>query len=331
MSLILIGALKAQYTYKELVFIPWGQSDHQLQIKDVPGFKLGPTSFSVSQNRIHITDPISETRKSYFGNEFIGKEPISGLDRTNNSKKFYSRNVVREDDYTLRISGDGSSFTIIQPDVIGSGRYLGENADGLHYVYVESIIQNVPLDVIRIIGLYDANGAIKAIFQIPNIDYTYIEDPFYIDDEGHLYIMSTRSNGMTISCWLQQDNEWVDVPVYSLPNHLFDGLHYNTFPNQFPEPEPTENDERESYHFPIVTPDEALEIADTYVSYVWDADAGNITGGPIIDPHGVAVETPGWIQVGTNYHVPYQWGGFYSIDGFIDGIDDVKYAGDKVT
>ena len=331
MSLMLIGALNAQYTYRELVFIPWGQSEQQLQIKDVPGFKLGPTSFSVSQNKIYIIDPVSQTRKSYFGNEFIGREAISGLEQTNNSKKHYSRNVIREDDHTLHISGDGFSFNIIQSDVIGSGRYLGENADGFHYIYIESIIQNVPLDVKRIIGLYDANGRGKAIFHIPNIDYTYIEDPFYIDDEGHLYIMSTRSNGMTISCWLQENNEWINVPVYSLPDHLFDGAHYNNFPNQFPELDSTENDERESYHFPAITPNEALEIADTYVSHVWDADAGNITGGPITDPHGVVVETPNWIQVGTNYHVPYQWGGFYSIDGFNDGIGDLKYAGDKVT
>ena len=102
--------------------------------------------------------------------------------------------VVRENNYTLSIIGNGLSFTITQSDIIGSGKYLGSNTNGLHYMYVETIIQQVPLDVKRMIGLYDENGATHAIFQIPNIDYSFIEVPFYVDDDGHLYIMSTREH-----------------------------------------------------------------------------------------------------------------------------------------
>jgi len=67
--LIMIGPLQAQYMYKELLFIPWGHGENQLNIKDVPGFKLGPASFSVSQNKIYITDPILQLRKTFIDNE----------------------------------------------------------------------------------------------------------------------------------------------------------------------------------------------------------------------------------------------------------------------
>ena len=330
-SLLLIGALQAQYMYKELLFIPWGHGEDQLDIKDVPGFRLGPTSFSVYQNKICITDPIFQLQKTFINNECVKKEPISELIRTINYQKMSLISVARENDYTLSIVGNGLSFTITQSDIIGSGKYLGNNTNGFHYVYVETIIQQVPLDVKRMIGLYDENGSTHAIFQIPNIDYSFIEVPFYIDEDGHLYIMSTREKGVTISGWIQAEGGIDDDPVYTLPNHLLEGVHYNTVPNQFSEPESNENEERESYNYPVVTPEEALELADAYVNYEWVADAGNITGGPITDPNGVTVETPGWIQVGTNYHVPYQWGGFYTLDGFNNGIDDGKYAGDKAT
>ena len=329
--LIMIGPLQAQYMYKELLFIPWGHGENQLNIKDVPGFKLGPTSFSVSQNKIYITDPIFQLRKTFIDNECVKKEPISESIRTKNRKNMSPLTVVRENNYTLSIIGNGLSFTITQSDIIGSGKYLGSNTNGLHYVYVETIIQQVPLDVKRMIGLYDENGATHAIFQIPNIDYSFIEVPFYVDEDGHLYIMSTREKGVTISGWIQVEGGIDDDSVYTLPPHLLEGVHYNTLPNHFPEPESNENEERESYNYPPVTREEALDMAEAYVSYEWVADAGNITGGPITDPNGVTVETPGWIQVGTNYHVPYQWGGFYTLDGFNNGIDNGKYAGDKAT
>ena len=331
MSLILLGFIKAQYTYQELLYVPWGDSDHQMEIKDVPGFTLGPTSFTVLNNEIHIINPVTKSTKTFIHNEFVERKSISESVRTNNSKEISSILVVRENDYTLRINGEEMSFTIVQSDMIGSGKYLGKNANGYHYVYVETIIQNVPLDVNRIIGLYDTNGGTKAIFQIPNVDYSFIEDPFYVDESGNLYMMNSRSDGLTISGWIQDDSEMDEGSVYSLPNHLLEGVHYNTRPNQFHEPEPNDNEERESYNYPPVTPEEALEMAGAYVSYDWVADAGNITGGPITDPNGVTVETPGWVQVGTNYHVPYQWGGFYTLDGFNNGIDDGKYAGDKAT
>lgn len=331
MSLILLGILQAQFTYKELLFVPWGQNDYQLEIKDVPGFKLGPTSFSVNQNEIHISNPVSQSTKIFINHEFVRKDSYSKLVRSNNHGEKLSNRVIRESDHILKVIGAGISFLIHQSDIIGSGKYLGKNKNGFHFVYVETIIQQVPLDVNRIIGLYDDNGATQAIFHIPNLDYTFIEKPFYIDDEGHLYLMSSRINGLTISGWIQDGDERGDDPVYTLPTHLLEGVHYNSLPNHFPEPELEDPEERESFNYPAVTPEEALELADAYVNYEWSADAGNITGGPITDPNGVTVETPGWVQVGTNYHIPYQWGGFYTLDGFNNGIDDGKYAGDKAT
>ena len=92
-SLLLIGALQAQYMYKELLFIPWGHGEDQLDIKDVPGFRLGPTSFSVYQNKICITDPIFQLQKTFINNECVKKEPISELIRTINYQKMSLKNL----------------------------------------------------------------------------------------------------------------------------------------------------------------------------------------------------------------------------------------------
>ena len=61
------------------------------------------------------------------------------------------------------------------------------------------------------------------------------------------------------------------------------------------------------------------------------AAADNLTYGRIRDPNGVEIETPDWIRVGENVKVPYQWGGFWTLSGFDQGLAAGKYAGDIAT
>lgn len=43
------------------------------------------------------------------------------------------------------------------------------------------------------------------------------------------------------------------------------------------------------------------------------------------------IETPGWVQVGENVKIPYQWGGFRTLAQFDQGLSAGKYAGDRAT
>ena len=76
----------------------------------------------------------------------------------------------------------------------------------------------------------------------------------------------------------------------------------------------------------------ALEIARSYVAHRWRAGAANRLHGR--DADGVHVDTPdvgynanGWREDDWNVGVPYQWGGFSSLDEFDRGVEDGLFAG----
>ncbi|MBT4143756.1 MAG: T9SS type A sorting domain-containing protein [Candidatus Marinimicrobia bacterium] len=328
----IFGFIHAQYKYEELLFVPWGFDEEKIALREVPGFRIGPQFFSVSNGEIQIMDLNAQTQKIYEHQALKRLETLDPKDSQKSIKIADMVSVIRTDDEILQIVGNDFAFSIIQAEGFASGKYLGKNGENNHYVYIETILQHVPLRVKREIALFDLTGKRQATFPIPNVDYTFIEFPFHVDELGDLYIMSTRKTGVTISVWKQDERvrNKGEASIFHLPNYLQEGKHFNQSPNLFPEAEPLD-DERESFIYPPVTPAEALEMAETYVTHEWSASSGNITGGAIVDPNGVIVETPGWVQLGTNYHVPYQWGGFYTIDGFDNGISAGKYAGDKAT
>ncbi len=86
---------------------------------------------------------------------------------------------------------------------------------------------------------------------------------------------------------------------------------------------------------------EALRIAETYRSHLWTATERNRYHG--LDPDGIPVNTPDhtwragekgagyWIPNQVNKGIPYQWGGFVSIDDFERGLRQGKAAGDVYT
>lgn len=93
--------------------------------------------------------------------------------------------------------------------------------------------------------------------------------------------------------------------------------------------------------FPKVTREECIQIAHNYYAHEWTPSARNIFHG--VDPDGIRVDTPdssfrpagsipGWWVPGlVNRGVPYQWGGFSSLEEFDRGIAEGKYGGDVYT
>lgn len=93
--------------------------------------------------------------------------------------------------------------------------------------------------------------------------------------------------------------------------------------------------------FPFVTRAECIAIAEAYLKHEWVGSEANQFHG--LDSDSIRVDTPdisfrppgiipGWWASGlTNRGIPYQWGGFSSLEEFDKGIADGKYAGDIFT
>ncbi len=92
---------------------------------------------------------------------------------------------------------------------------------------------------------------------------------------------------------------------------------------------------------PGVTRSECLATAEQYRTHRWTPAAGNVRHGA--DPDGVVVDTPdigyqkpgavpGWWVPGiVNQGIPYQWGGFATLEQFDRDVATGKAAGDVYT
>lgn len=90
-----------------------------------------------------------------------------------------------------------------------------------------------------------------------------------------------------------------------------------------------------------ITRQEAIQTAEAYRFFAWTPTARNVFHGR--DRQGVRVDTPDWafqcpgnrpgwwVPGVANVGVPYQWGGFSSLEEFARGIAAGRYAGDVYT
>jgi cell wall-associated NlpC family hydrolase len=234
--------------------------------------------------------------------------------------------------YRAEIRTDQSESFSIQSNQANLGvvKYLGSTPNGNLYIYVEYITQQAPLKVDRYVQLYAQNGTLITKINIPQIQNSYIFREFDVDDQGNLYHMISAADGIHIIAWYN-DLQETEVEEYSYPDKFISTYHYNQL-----ETTPSEQLYFLKSGDPVsinasVTRNEALAIGDTYVKHVWTAAANNLTDGRIKDPAGADIETPSWLVIGQNTKIPYKWGGFWTLDGFDQGLLDGKYAGDIAT
>ncbi len=93
--------------------------------------------------------------------------------------------------------------------------------------------------------------------------------------------------------------------------------------------------------YETVTRQEAIRMARRYAGHRWKPTAANVWHG--VDPDGVRVDTPDasfkargirpgwWVPGQVNQGVPYQWGGFSSIEEFDAGLRKGMAAGDLLS
>ena len=224
----------------------------------------------------------------------------------------------------------------LERGIWGSGQYLGSTEKGHHYLLLETLLEQNPLILKREVFIIDASGKLLMILEIPHTQHVPVTREFQLDKNGTLFGLFTTTDGIHLLGWdLSRPG---DTPLlqFSLPQE-FHNIHPRPFQgdNRLPGERHDEKSagslELDRLDFPPVGREEALNTADTYVALIWTAGPENLTDGVINDPAGHAIQTPTWIQVGQNQRMAYQWGGFSTIDGYVTGLANGKYAGDMET
>ena len=336
----------SQFEYKELLFIQWGDHPDQAMLRENISGRVGPTSFFVDDDNIFILDFNKKQLKQYFKGRHLKNSLIENpfhdvfyIDDSGtpifNIFQISIRNKEAEvilNNNNISVKSSDFNFSIKDSSVIGFGSYLGKASKNHHYLYIENIIEQVPLNIKRKIIVVDETGFIKKVFEYPNNNYTYMPQEFFVRD-GNLFFMLSQKSGVTIGGWIHNEDIQDSLRLYKLPDSLLQGDHYNFDVPYNSEPNNIINDKQMdgSLIYPAVTPGQALNIADSYVGYSWIAQEHNINDVITTDPQGVMIQTPEWVQTGENYHVPYKWGGFNTLDEFSSGLLENKFAGDRIT
>lgn len=284
----------------------------------------------------------NQNRPSVLVNRSMTLTPGSGGE--NRTQGVLNRNqqpgrMIREDDRRMTFVLDGQEVSTFNPrnGVWGSGQYLDSDDAGHHYILLETILNNYPLELHREVRILNGKGQTIGRIEVPPFQHVLVSREFQIQADGTIYGMITSSRGVHVLQWsptqLKAEAQ-IDLP---LPVE-YRGIVPRPFTGDSELPRPV-YDEKDAeslesplrMDFPPVGRDESVATGETYVELVWTASEANITNGLIQDPDGNDLQTPYWVQVGQNHKVVYQWGGFSTITGFENGLLDGKSAGDMAT
>ncbi len=248
--------------------------------------------------------------------------------------------VVRRSDSEMALLINKHQIALLIPDrgTWGSGQYLGTTPDNLHYLLLEVILEQYPLVIEREIRVINDQGISIAALEVPAIIYTPVSREFQLEPDGSFYELITAEDGAHVIHWEFSENHPSHFEKANLLEK-FRHIQVIDFSGDQTLPLPAEQDEKSAgsmidrslLDFPPVERDSILNKADEYVDLIWTATSANLTNGQINDPAGNSVQTPDWVQIGQNQKMAYQWGGFSTIDGFVDGLASGKYAGDMAT
>ncbi len=313
-----IYEVRAQ-TYEILWVNPWEMQANSRLLKtnkDIPIVLLDPS------RTISLDSPQSNPHSGVLNR--LGQ--YGRMIRQSNSEMIL---VINDAELALLRNGEG---------VWGSGQYLGVNDYGDHYVLLETILKQFPLKIKREVRIISDQGISIAALDVPGVLNVPVTREFQIDGNGSVFELITSENGTHIVEWMFSGSHAdfftrtpLPVEYQNIKVRPFQGD--STIPPPFNQDEKIDNDSDSSHRldFPPVGREEALSTAAEYVDLIWTATSANLTNGLITDPDGHAVQTPDWIQVGQNQRMAYQWGGFSTIDGYLSGLANGKYAGDMAT
>ena len=188
--LCLINILFGGIHFEEKLFLPWGTETNSIGLRNGPGGPFGPTFIFIDNEVIEIIDTQNKLFKSFHDNQIINSVP---LPTSHIDKAYYRENgtlFLQSNNHTWRIGPGGNFFitnsesfpkrvadraerignnqfriitdqgTIIHFNEtnIATVRVLGQTPSELRYIMVEKIINQIPLEVDRLVLVIDNNG-----------------------------------------------------------------------------------------------------------------------------------------------------------------------------
>ena len=197
------------------------------------------------------------------------------------------------------------------------------------FIYAELFISQIPLEIERRVYVIDTAGSNSAVYKIPLNTYAHLQNDITVDKHGNLYFLSADPGGVKLLKWsLPKTTIHEQSKIIGYPEE-FNKVYSPEIQGEF---EGTEMQPlQKTAETASVTPEYALMIGDSYDKLQWVCSSQNLTNGIVVDSYGNHVRTPDWLYVGDVQRVPYKWGGFQTIQQFVDGIAAGKYAGDNYT
>ena len=209
------------------------------------------------------------------------------------------------------------------PSNLAFSDVIGIDTNGYVFVEVQLYVKEVPLQVLRQVLVLSPTGELLNRLILPQLSYCTTERDLQIDASGRLYCLLTDESSLSIACWSGLTEKMQNTIVF--PAEFNRRIHYNDLVKM---PEPPLPVPKPLSKLTTASRTLALSIADSYVLHRYTCSAANLASDAVKGPDGDIVQTPSWLIVGRNSHLPYQWGGFSSIAQFDAGLASGKYAGD---
>jgi hypothetical protein len=199
--------------------------------------------------------------------------------------------------------------------------WVGSDHAGNLYICLHLQIGEKPLRFQRELCVFNSSGELRMRRTLPLAAASWMDHPLAVEPSGSVLALFSLAGRFSLaSLPAPSDEDGQDGTAMEWPAEFQAGYQPADF--AVPEspasilPEPARN---ESLHR-----EECLAIAYRYTRESWTAQACNI-GTQVC---GGTVQTPAWVAVGTHTKIPYDWGGWDSIDSFHRGIADCLKAGD---
>ena len=316
--LILITPGFAQYSFREVLFLPWGTGEHQIGLRQVPGDQFGPLSFAIRQDSLLLLDSQNKRLKifrrdsllvkvalpSQNVDDFVWKHTnhyfllsdnallelvnqqlkhtyrpasprniITSLNMVDKTGEVYAVlnnsgsarpvagkplavgkakaivdnhghlvKIIKQNWKTIIVNCNSNStfkITSAKPD-LAAAKFLGRTPGGDLYIYLETLVKQVPLQTAREIRRYTTDGSLKARFIVPTHAHTYIFKEFYIDARGNIFQMISAENGIYIVGWYLNEKAFQIIPCYRYPAKYSQFYHYNLLKAKEPQLQKTD-------------------------------------------------------------------------------------------
>ena len=239
--------------------------------------------------------------------------------------------IGRNGDYRVRVfENDGTSR---EADFSADGKVAGVFAVGSTgerlILDVQTFRSEAPVSVERTLVVIrldaDGIGPIIAKTRLPDCYFVYSNRDLTLSESGAVFNMVTSPDGTFVFAL----TETSAAAGREYPPRIADaGYHYNDHLLRVDSYVDADLSVAPPDLAPI-TREQIISNAVPYTTQTWTASGTNIWTG--VSCGGKTVQTPAWVQIGTNTSMPYCWGGWTTVSAIQGYLDLGRSAGDNNT